>query len=157
MTSYAIEAEQLYKKTKRATLVEYFHDIIAINKILTPDKSMLVFQAASAHGHPDMHRPPVPARVASSAASPVRRCNECGKHFTTNFGLKLHLELHKGIYPYHCPYCGRGFAATNNLKGHLVKHTGIKTFVCHICKKAFSYSTPLKDHMKRFHSDSGTR
>ena len=116
---------------------------------------MLVFQAASAHGRPDKHRPPipVPAHVASSAASPVRRCNQCGKHFTTNFGLKLHLVLHKGLYPYRCPYYGRGFAATNNPKGHLAKHTGVKAFVCHICKDEFNYAYTLNDHMVKNHRD----
>ncbi|KAI0229281.1 hypothetical protein LSAT2_020299, partial [Lamellibrachia satsuma] len=108
-------------------------------------------QAVLAHRRPTIHR--LPAPMADNAASLERRCNECGKHFTTNFGLKLHVAIHKGHYPYHCQYCGRGFAATNNLKGHLVKHTGIKAFVCHICKKEFSYSTPLKAHMQRFHSN----
>ncbi|KAI0229278.1 hypothetical protein LSAT2_020296 [Lamellibrachia satsuma] len=115
---------------------------------------MLVFQAGSTLTR-GQHRMPWPqVSMTGDAASGRLHCSECGKHFTTNCGLKLHIAIHKGNYPYYCQICGRGFASTNSLKGHLVQHTGIKAFVCHICHKKFSYSSTMKAHIKQFHSDT---
>ena len=115
------------------------------------DERMLLFQALSpqTRDHSRTYRPSHP--VEGPATSPRHRCHKCGKHFSGQDTLRVHLAMHDRKYPYHCQYCGRGFAATNNLKGHLAKHTGVKAFQCHMCKKEFSYSNVLKDHVGKFH------
>lgn len=92
--------------------------------------------------------------LTQDAASSRRTCHECGKHFASRVGHKLHVAMHKGQYPYRCQHCGRGFSSTTNLKGHLVQHTGIKAFICHICKEEFKYRYMVKTHMERFHAAS---
>ena len=123
------------------------------NKNGAHDDRVLLFQVLSPHGrdHSRTRRPSLP--VAGAATDLRHRCHKCGKHFSGQDTLRVHLAMHDGKYPYHCQYCGRGFAATNNLKGHLAKHTGVKAFPCLICKKAFSYSNVLKYHVRKFHSD----
>ena len=116
------------------------------------DKPMLLFQASPhARDHSRTYRPSHP--MAGAATGPRHRCHKCGKHFSREDTLRVHVAMHDGKYPYHCQFCGRGFAATNNLKGHLAKHTGVKAFPCLICKKEFSYSNVLKDHIRALHSD----
>jgi len=112
---------------------------------------MLVFQAGSSLTRVQRRMQWPPVAVATEATGGELRCSECGKHFTSNCGLKLHVAIHRGQYPYYCKICGRGFASTNSLKGHLVQHTGVKDFACHICRKKFSYSSTLKAHVKQFH------
>ena len=119
----------------------------APNKNGTHEERMLLFQALS----------PL-ARDHSRACRPSRpdlrhRCHKCGKHFSRDDTLRVHVAMHDGKYPYHCQYCGRGFAATNNLKGHLAKHTGVEPFKYQVYRKEFSYSNVLKDHIRKFHSD----
>jgi len=89
--------------------------------------------------------------VGQDTLSGKHRCMECGKYYSSVTTLRVHTDMHKGLYPYHCQYCGQGFAATNNLKGHLAKHTGVKAFMCHICKKKFTYGQVLKEHMRKQH------
>lgn len=89
--------------------------------------------------------------VEEDTPSGRHRCKECGRYYSSTAALRVHTDMHKGLYPYHCQYCGRGFAATNNLKGHLAKHTGIKAFVCHICRQKFAYGQVLKEHMQKYH------
>ena len=50
----------------------------------------------------------------------------CSRTFLGAWGLKVHEDIHLGIYPYKCPYCGKGFSSQTNLRGHLVRHTGVR-------------------------------
>ena len=116
------------------------------------DERVLLFQELPPHARDHFRIYMSSHPVAGTATSPRHRCLKCGKHFSREVTLRVHVAMHDGKYPYHCQYCGRGFAATNNLKGHLAKHTGVKAFQCHICKKEFSYSNVLKDHIRNIHS-----
>ena len=52
-------------------------------------------------------------------------CRHCSRTFLSAWGLKLHEDIHRGIYPYKCPYCGNGFSSQTILCRHLVRHTGV--------------------------------
>ncbi|KAI0229282.1 hypothetical protein LSAT2_020300 [Lamellibrachia satsuma] len=87
----------------------------------------------------------------SAASRSALQCIQCGKSFHSVSGLKLHKNLHKGLYRYKCHFCGRGFSGTTNLRGHMVKHTGIKEFRCSICLKEYSYAHELRRHVRQHH------
>ena len=37
-------------------------------------------------------------------------CEECGKGFSTNYWLKIHVDgVHKGLKPFKCTYCTDAF------------------------------------------------
>ncbi|XP_072346639.1 uncharacterized protein [Scyliorhinus torazame] len=79
---------------------------------------------------PDVTQPdsvlPLPGQVspgpdAGPASPPGPRtftCSECGRTFTRNYRLKLHLLTHSGEKPLKCPDCGRGFVDPSNLRKH---------------------------------------
>ena len=80
-------------------------------------------------------------------------CSKCSKTFITSSGLKLHEDLHRGLYRYRCEVCGKGFSGTSNLRGHMVIHTGKKPYQCALCEQAFSYGYLLKKHRQKCHKD----
>ena len=101
--------------------------------------------------------PRSPIAVARDDAGLRRAYKLGGKTLTTELGLKYHVAMYEGQYPYHCQFCGRGFSSTTNLKGHLVQHTGIKYFVCHICKEEFTFGSMLTRHIQKYHATSASQ
>ena len=70
---------------------------------------------------------PVNCRSAPSPGNRKRKtsyylCNECGKVFTSRWGLKLHEPVHTGRWKYMCSFCDRGFMETNRFKAHVLGH-----------------------------------
>ncbi|XP_046141149.1 zinc finger protein 675-like isoform X1 [Osmia bicornis bicornis] len=75
-------------------------------------------------------------------------CEECGKTFTRNSRLKVHMRVHTGDKPYTCTICSKSFARRTAMKQHLLIHTGVRPYVCDICGKAFTQKPGLISHRK---------
>lgn len=73
-------------------------------------------------------------------------CEICGKKFTQQSSLKIHIRLHTGSKPYQCTMCSAGFIRSDLLMRHKLEHSGQRPFKCDICEKAFTSAYILKQH-----------
>ncbi|XP_066254709.1 gastrula zinc finger protein XlCGF26.1-like isoform X21 [Euwallacea similis] len=76
-------------------------------------------------------------------------CTICGKIFTSERGLQLHIMIHKGDKRFTCEFCGKRFLMNTFLQNHLRTHpeSGVDPFTCEDCGKTFSRRVAYVDHM----------
>ncbi|XP_071444621.1 uncharacterized protein [Hetaerina americana] len=75
------------------------------------------------------------------------QCEQCGKRYTQEHHLQVHLRSHRGELQHKCMQCGKAFASRNSLTIHLRTHTGERPYPCEACGRAFSTQSNLKAHM----------
>ncbi|RXG71341.1 Sal-like protein 3 [Armadillidium vulgare] len=51
------------------------------------------------------------------------RCRYCGKVFSSDSGLQIHIRSHTGERPFKCNICGNRFTTKGNLKVHFQRHS----------------------------------
>lgn len=76
-------------------------------------------------------------------------CNDCGKSFSTQDCLDLHMESHKVDKKHQCKVCNKTFTMLSTLTEHMRIHTGEKPFLCSICGRGFSQKNNLVQHIMR--------
>ena len=86
-------------------------------------------------------------KMNSSSGKSKFNCVFCGKNFSKNSLLTIHLRSHTGQKPYQCELCEKAFSQKCHLNVHMRKHTGETPFSCQVCGKAFSQNSTLKIHM----------
>ncbi|CAL4095792.1 unnamed protein product, partial [Meganyctiphanes norvegica] len=70
--------------------------------------------------------------IGHTALEPYQ-CRHCGKDFTNNSELIIHMSIHTGDKPYQCSYCGKDFLRKSDLKRHMKTHTKEKPYRCSHC------------------------
>lgn len=74
-------------------------------------------------------------------------CQQCDKKYTTQQGLKTHMEdVHSDNLPYVCDKCGKGFSKEGRLRHHYSMHIESRNFVCGVCSKGFKTQAHLNLH-----------
>ncbi len=82
-------------------------------------------------------------------------CPTCHKSFTSDWGFRVHMNRHRGIFPYHCRFCQKGMLCKVNLVEHERQHTG-ERLQCPHCDARFTTGRSLTYHVKRVHSQVAT-
>lgn len=80
-------------------------------------------------------------------------CNICGKSFSRQLGLELHMRRHNDDVRFICDICQKAFLTRQMLKEHFVVHTGAKPFKCKYpdCGKTFGFSAGRRNHYRYVH------
>ncbi|MFX1506584.1 MAG: C2H2-type zinc finger protein [Promethearchaeota archaeon] len=81
----------------------------------------------------------------------THKCEECGKRFSREDGLRRHIRrVHEGK-KYKCKHCDKEFSYHSGLSMHVKSVHEKITFKCDQCSKIFRRETGLTRHIKTIH------
>lgn len=81
-------------------------------------------------------------------------CMLCPKKFSRLTGVAYHMKsIHEKIPNYTCDICGKGFYVKYKLNVHVKSHSNQKCFKCSICFDSFTDASACERHVK-LHNDS---
>ncbi|KAG6922832.1 zinc finger protein 850, partial [Chelydra serpentina] len=85
------------------------------------------------------------------------RCSECGKSFTRQEYLQIHLKIHRGERPYKCNKCKKSFRHKTSLVLHrYTVHKLEKPYKCPDCGQLFILRERFIGH-QRIHNEEASR
>ncbi|XP_059194446.1 zinc finger protein 184 [Centropristis striata] len=95
---------------------------------------------------------------SKKAGKTLLKCGYCSQTFKFLSQFIIHQRIHTGERPFKCPECGRGFSKNSNLNLHLKTHKKSNIYQkCPFCKIKFScseYASHMKMHAHEMDQDS---
>jgi len=75
------------------------------------------------------------------------QCLSRAKSLISQYHLKRHGVIHRGVIAFDCRMYGKSFNDKGNLQQHVRCHTGQKPYKCSTCEQTFTWKNQLKNHM----------
>ncbi|XP_035526104.1 sal-like protein 2 [Morone saxatilis] len=119
--SLALPNRYLHEKSPNTTSVSGHGGRSFLNSSLPTSVSMVPnsqHALQSASGGADSS----PASNSNTTGRLQHACRFCGKMFSSDSSLQIHLRSHTGERPYQCPVCLSRFTTRGNLKVHFLRH-----------------------------------
>ncbi|XP_047224077.1 sal-like protein 1 [Girardinichthys multiradiatus] len=116
--SLALPNRYLHEQSPNTTSVGGQSDLSFLNSSLTSPQSInpnSQLQSASIGSDSSTLSSNTPGRLQHV-------CRFCGKAFSSDSALQIHLRSHTGERPYQCPVCLSRFTTRGNLKVHFLRH-----------------------------------
>lgn len=92
-------------------------------------------------GHKIGHQP------SSLPQEKFHHCKICDKHFSKQFSLNRHMQLHTGEKNHKCNICRRAFIQKTDMERHETTHSDKLNFECTLCEKRFKTKKNLTCHL----------
>ncbi|KAJ8011772.1 hypothetical protein DPEC_G00061730 [Dallia pectoralis] len=115
--SLALPTRYLHEKSPNTTSasghssLSFLTPSVPSTSSLAPPSSQEAHQSVSSAGS-----------SSSSLGRLQHACRFCGKLFSSDSSLQIHLRSHTGERPYQCPVCLSRFTTRGNLKVHFLRH-----------------------------------
>nr|XP_019960000.1 PREDICTED: sal-like protein 2 isoform X1 [Paralichthys olivaceus]XP_019960008.1 PREDICTED: sal-like protein 2 isoform X1 [Paralichthys olivaceus]XP_019960016.1 PREDICTED: sal-like protein 2 isoform X1 [Paralichthys olivaceus] len=119
--SLALPNRYLHEKSTNTTSMSGHSGLSLLNSSLPTSVSIVpnsqhALQSVSGGGDTS------PLSSSSTTGRLQHACRFCGKMFSSDSALQIHLRSHTGERPYQCPVCLSRFTTRGNLKVHFLRH-----------------------------------